>query len=128
VKIFYFLFFALPLVGQQEGSVAIAGKIPAPASMNDFTGCVAQLAERGIKADAAAKNCHAAMKTMADATKKVANEAADATKASRPRIIWGGYGYGYGRYYYSGGYYYRRPMVYHRRPSYHRPNHNRSRR
>jgi hypothetical protein len=105
---FFFVFVllgAIPLAAQnQEGSVAIASAIE-PASQDvvgDFTGCVKELAPT-VGAKEALKACKDALKLAVKAATRVANEAADATKASRPILVnpWG-YRGGYTSYRYLG--------------------------
>ncbi|MEK7200834.1 MAG: hypothetical protein AAB672_01750 [Patescibacteria group bacterium] len=92
-----------PAVAQQEGSVAIASAIrPAEEkTFSDFATCVANLKKEGMKVEAAAKACDKIASTVAKTTTRIANEAADATKASRPVVV-SPYGYGYDSYYRSG--------------------------
>jgi hypothetical protein len=91
--------------------VAIAGTIvPASgATVSDFTTCVSSLKETGVKVEEAVKACTKVASLAVKAATRLANEAADATKASRPLIV--GYGrYGYSDYYRS-SYGYSRSMV-----------------
>lgn len=91
--------------GSQEGSVAIAAAIrpaTAVAELDEFAECVAKNKGNGASYKEAAKDCKEYRKILAKESTRIANEAADATKASRPMILgYGrdyGYGYGYGNY------------------------------
>lgn len=98
---------ALPLLGQQEGSVAIAESIRPQgesATLSNYTKCVADLAQIGLKPEKAAEFCEKRASREEKASAKIANEAADATKASRPMVVVPRYGYGYGGGYSSYGY------------------------
>lgn len=119
---FFTLFFFLGLSSleaqEQPGSVAIAGAI-APsmktAMVSEFTGCVEKLVVTKVEGKEAIKACKDIAKIVANTTTRLANEAADATKASRPMIINNGWGNG-GGYYggysnYQTGSYYRRPVI-----------------
>lgn len=93
---------SLPLAAQtQEGSVEIAKSIPSgdDASVADFTTCVERLNKSGASADKAIDACTKIASIVAKRATKIANEAADATKASRPVVVadpyWGGSRYGY---------------------------------
>lgn len=97
----------LPVAAQsQEGSISIASQIR-PANENrlsEFAECVITLTKVGFRAEESAKQCREVVKIVAAEAMKIANEAADATKASRPVVIVGSpYGYrgyyGYGRSY-----------------------------
>lgn len=110
---------ALTLLAQQEGAVAIASAIRSEpdTTTQNFTDCVGKLVEAGLPAKDASRECKEVTKIVAKTTMRVANEAADATKASRPVVVnpYGGYGYAVGyRYRYSG-----RGVV--REPRYRRP-------
>jgi hypothetical protein len=115
--LFFTIFFFVGLLSleaqDQAGSVAIADAIVPSAEnvVGDFTDCVKELAGTAVPTKDAIKACKEVSKLAVRATTRVANEAADATKASRPMIVdgWGGnYGYsGYGYRYRS----YRRPVV-----------------
>ncbi len=102
-----------PLKAQQEGSTEIAKK----AEVSDtLPGGGLECLERagkiltGDKGERAAKFCLDLAKIEADRSKRVANEAADATKASRPQVILEGR--------YTRRYYYRERTI--RPPRYHR--------
>lgn len=92
-----------PLMAQnQEGSVAIAANIRPEnedKTLSIFSKCVVDLTQTGLTAKDAVKACKEASEIEASKSKKIANEAADATKASRPVVITHGYGYSYGVYY-----------------------------
>lgn len=122
-----------PAVAQnQEGSVEISKSI-VPSSetkVSDFTSCVEQLVKVGIASKDATGSCLKASKIASKTATRVANEAADATKASRPMLVTPPYGYGYGyRDYYGyryrvGGYGFLGPTYYSHRysaPRYHTP-------
>jgi hypothetical protein len=109
LALFVILALVAPLGAQQEGSVAIAGEIT-PSAENivpDGVTCLADAA-KVLAPEKAAKYCENLAKLTAKTSTRVANEAADATKASRPLVITSGYGYGGG---YSRSYSYRRPVV-----------------
>lgn len=93
-----------PAVAQQEGSVAIAKAIrPAEEkTFSDFATCVANLKKEGMEVGAAAKACNKIASIVAKTTTRLANEAADATKASRPMVV---SPYGYESYYGRSGWY-----------------------
>lgn len=98
---------------QQLGSVAIAGAITPSmetATVSEFTGCVEKLTAAKVVGKEAVKACTKIAEIAAKTTTRLANEAADATKASRPIIMMGR---GYGNYRTGGGYSssYRRPVV-----------------
>jgi len=102
-----------PAVAQdQAGAVAIAATIRSKSGevmeLGSFTDCVAKMMSVGASYKEAAKDCREYRKVLADESKKIANEAADATKASRPVVVdgWGrnGYGYGYRSYGYNNSY------------------------
>lgn len=112
-----------PLWAQsQEGSVAIASAIRPEKDtvVADFTTCVTAMKVAGATFKEAAKSCKEIAKVATNVTTRLANEAADATKASRPMVVMGGYGYrnyGYGTSYgYGRSYNYSRPTVVRRRP------------
>ena len=116
----FFLVF-VPLWAQdQDGSVAIANAIRplehGDATLPNFTGCVADLVAVQVASKDAVKACTKVTKEIGNTSRRIANEAADATKASRPVLVYSRYGYGYyGRSYYSRPYYSRpRPA-----PTYH---------
>ncbi len=72
----------------QEGSVAIANKISMdPTPLTSFSDCVADLVATNLKPKEAVSACKDAAKIAADLEKRKANEAADATKSSRPFIL-----------------------------------------
>ncbi len=105
-----------PLSAQnQSGSEAIAESVRpgyGDANMVNFTRCVVDLKNTGTRDKDARKACAKQSERMLEASKRIANEAADATKASRPLLVYSRYGrygsyYG-GRGYYGGGYYHRR--------------------
>lgn len=104
---FALLLGGLPLEAQnQSGSEAIADQIrPANENrMSEFTECVVTLTTKAsFKAEEAAKQCKEIAKIAAAEAMKIANEAADATKASRPLVV-SPYGYGYRGYYYGRSY------------------------
>lgn len=91
----------LTLSAQQEGSVSIASAIRSEQDMatttQNFTNCVSRLVEVGLPVKDAAKECKDVAKIVAETTKRVANEAADATKASRPLVVMSPYGRRYYR-------------------------------
>ncbi len=98
-----------PLKAQQEGSVEIAKSVTTtPVLVDGPVNCL-ETAAKVLPAKDAAKFCLDAAKIEADRAKRVANEAADATKASRPQVIspYGGYsrygGWGYNRGFIGGG-------------------------
>ena len=116
----FFVFFAgfWPATAQnQEGSAAIAESIRADGEgplLRDGPDCVLRLTkEGGMEKKAAAKLCKSFAEIQAKTSRRVANEAADATKASRPLLVYGRYGYGGGYYggYYGRSYGYSRPVV-----------------
>jgi hypothetical protein len=81
----------------QDGSVAIAESIRAKdddSTMGGYAACVVKLKQAGTADKEARKDCREAMKIMAHTSTRIANEAADATKASRQVCC----GYGYGGY------------------------------
>jgi hypothetical protein len=86
---------AAPVSAQsQEGSVAIAASIRNQgddATLGGYAACVAKLKQAGASVKEANAECQKAMRIMSDASKRIANEAADATKASRQVCC--GYGY-----------------------------------
>lgn len=99
--IFFWLavFFALGfnLSAQQEGSVEIAKAIRPNEEINlsSFSGCVERLNAVGLSPKESAKECKEAAKLVVKNSTRIANEAADATKASRPVVVsnccgWGG--------------------------------------
>lgn len=98
----FFAFLALfvaSLEAQQEGSVAIAQSVRAEnedSTLSGFTKCVADLKESGVKDKAAIKACTKMANIIAHTTTRVANEAADATKSSRPLFVNNGWGPSYG--------------------------------
>lgn len=90
-----------PAVAQQEGSVAIASAIRPPTD-TAFQECVITLVERAkVTSKEAIAACNKNGDRLAKTTTRLANEAADATKASRPMVV-SPYGYGYDSYYRSG--------------------------
>ena len=97
------LFFlgGLNLQAQQEGSVAIASAIrmEGDTTTQDLVNCVRGLVQTGVLAKDARGDCKEVLKDRNKTSAKIANEAADATKASRPVVVVGS---PYGRYY-SGG-------------------------
>lgn len=101
-----FVFFLTLSFGQsQDGAVAISKAI-VPASetiVNDFSTCVEKLVGLKISSKEALASCKEATKVAANVATRVANEAADATKASRPIVVTSSYGYGYGRCWSCGG-------------------------
>lgn len=123
---FIFVLFGVSLKAQtQNGSVAIAEAIE-PASQDvvgNFTGCVKELAPT-VGAKEALKACKEVSKVATDAAKRVANEAADATKASRPLVVFGDRYGRYNRGFYRRSVVYRRPVV-RRVPRYHTPRYSR---
>ncbi|MEK7642767.1 MAG: hypothetical protein AAB392_03145 [Patescibacteria group bacterium] len=114
-------FSPVPVLAQsQEGSVEIA-KSAAPTDIltDGVVGCFSTVSEK-LSAEKAAEFCLKAAKIEAERAKKIANEAADATKASRPMVVapysgYGGYGYGYRSYSYGNRYTSRRSTY--RRPT-----------
>ncbi|KKP80068.1 MAG: hypothetical protein UR80_C0039G0007 [Parcubacteria group bacterium GW2011_GWB1_35_5] len=95
---FFVSFLAAPLGAQQDGAVAISNNIrgiDGGITMLDFTGCVSSLKGAGMKVEVAAKKCMGFVKNTNHTSVRIANNAADATKASRPVVV-SGYGYGYG--------------------------------
>ena len=102
----------VPLWAQdQGGSVAIAESV-FPSTENtvgNFTDCVEKLMGLDVPSPKAINACNGASKIAAKEKIRGWNNAADATKASRPVVIvsrYGGYGGGYyGRSYYSRPYY-----------------------
>jgi hypothetical protein len=81
---------------QQAGSVAIASHIDSSGDkiIPDYTKCVSDLKGLGAKIEDAMKNCKETAKIASHTITRVANEAADATKSSRPVVVNSGYGYG----------------------------------
>lgn len=101
------------LAQEQSGSVAIAEHIrPAvDTTLTDFTACVEKLKNVGVETKEAVASCKDVTKIASKTTTRIANEAADATKASRPIMLYNRYGYGgYGSYGY-GSYGYQRPVA-----------------
>ncbi|MEK7669521.1 MAG: hypothetical protein AAB350_02975 [Patescibacteria group bacterium] len=90
--------------GEQAGSVAIAGNIRSEeekSELDEFAECVSKMKIAGASYKEASKDCREYRKVLAKESTRIANEAADATKASRP-MVYNGYGnYGYRSYGYS---------------------------
>src|SRR3989339_1726095 len=91
------------LEGEQSGSVIIS----ANTELDEYAQCVANMKASGASYKEGAKDCKDYRKVLAKESTRIANEAADATKASRPMII-SGYGRGYSSSY---GYSYPRERV-----------------
>ena len=83
----------------QAGSVAIAESIRVEGvnELDEFAKCVSALKTAGASYKEAAKDCKDYRKVLAKESTRIANEAADATKASRPFVVV------YDLYGYSGG-------------------------
>jgi len=95
------------LEGDQAGAVAVAAVIRsenAKSELDEFAECVSKMRDSGASYKEASKDCREYRKVLAKESTRIANEAADATKASRPVVMspyygYSGYGYGYRTYY-----------------------------
>ncbi len=103
--------------GRQAGSVAIAEHISSNLVL-DSVKCLERATNNNIRAgeknpaEKASKFCQTSVNAEVKRSTGVANEAADATKASAPRgvVLPGGIGLGWGGYYGGGGFILRRPI------------------
>jgi len=127
LALFLVILTATAQTGEQAGSVAIATTIrPAVGSeseLDEYAECVGKMKVAGASYKEASKDCKDYRKVLAKESTRIANEAADATKASRPQVYggYGRYGYGYGGYGYSRSYYSRPVIVRQAAPQRHVP-------